>query len=70
MIKHERDVEYSVEVEIIIPHDFMEQADPPVIIDLIENMIAQGTGIDKEFITVRKFVNKTPVSRGDITGLA
>ena len=70
MIKYEPDVEYSVEVEITIPPDFMEQAEPPVIIDLIENMISQGTGIDKQYITVRKFVNKTPVSRGDITGIA
>ena len=63
MIKYEPDVEYSVEVEITIPPDFMEQAEPPVIIDLIENMISQGTGIDKQHITVRKIVQNSSKQR-------
>jgi hypothetical protein len=66
---NEPKIEYSVEVEIIIPSDFIEDNQPPALIDLIEHMIAEGTGLDKENIKVRKFVNKTPVSRG-VTGLA
>ena len=63
------DIEYSVEVEIVIPPGFIEDSEPPALIDLIEHMIAEGTGLDKENIKVRKFVNKTPVSRG-LTGIA
>lgn len=70
MISIDKNIEYSVEIEVDIPHDFIDSIEPPMLINMIEDLVSKSLSVDRTHVKVRKFVEKTPVNSTNITGEA